>query len=122
MRENKTMNDCLFCKIIKGEIKANIVYQDSEVAAFKDAYPIAPVHILIIPVKHIQSIAEIKDEDTELMGKIIITAKKIADDLDISKNGYKLLFRVGKWGGQEIGHIHLHLIGGARLSEDIRPV
>jgi histidine triad (HIT) family protein len=114
--------DCLFCKIIKGEIKADIVYQDNEVMAFKDAHPIAPVHILIIPIKHIQSIAEIQDEDAELMGKLIITAKKIADDLNISKDGYKLLFRVGKWGGQEIEHIHLHLIGGAEMKEDIRPI
>jgi len=116
------MNDCLFCKIVKGEIKADIVYQDKEVMAFKDIHPIAPVHILIIPTKHIGSIVQIQNEDRELMGKLIVTAKKIADDLDISKDGYKLLFRVGRYGGQEVGHIHLHLIGGAEMVEDIHPI
>jgi len=114
--------DCLFCKIVRGEIKADIVYQDKEVVAFKDIHPIAPVHILIIPTKHIGSIVQIQNEDRELMGKLIVTAKKIADDLNISKDGYKLLFRVGRYGGQEVGHIHLHLIGGAEMVEDIHPV
>ncbi len=116
------INDCLFCKIVRGEIKADIVYQDKEVVAFKDIHPIAPVHILIIPTKHIGSIVQIQNEDKELMGKLIVTAKKIADDLDISKDGYKLLFRVGRYGGQEVGHIHLHLIGGAEMVEDIHPI
>ncbi len=116
------MNDCLFCKIVRGEIKADIVYQGKEVMAFKDIHPIAPVHILIIPTKHIGSIVQIQNEDRELMGKLIVTAKKIADDLDISKDGYKLLFRVGRYGGQEVGHIHLHLIGGAEMVEDIHPI
>jgi len=116
------INDCLFCKIVRGEIKADIVYQDKEVVAFKDIHPIAPVHILIIPTKHIGSIVQIQNEDKELMGKLIVTAKKIADDLNISKDGYKLLFRVGRYGGQEVGHIHLHLIGGAEMVEDIHPV
>mgnify|MGYP000424441786 CR=1 FL=1 len=116
------INDCLFCKIVRGEIKADIVYQDKEVVALKDIHPIAPVHILIIPTKHIGSIVQIQNEDKELMGKLIVTAKKIADDLNISKDGYKLLFRVGRYGGQEVGHIHLHLIGGAEMVEDIHPV
>ncbi len=112
---------CVFCKIAQKEIPADIVYEDETVMAFRDRHPIAPVHVLVIPKKHIGNITEIGDEEELLMGKLITTAKKIADDLRISKKGYKLLFRVGEHGGQEVGHVHLHLIGGAMLKEDIKP-
>lgn len=98
-----------------------IVYEDNDVLAFKDARPLAPVHILIIPKKHIETIDDLKEEDTELAGKLVMAAQKIARDFDISPKGYKLLFRVGEWGGQEVMHIHLHLIGGAKLQENIHP-
>jgi len=113
---------CLFCKIINKEQKADIVYQDKQIFAFKDIQPIAPVHILIIPVKHIPAITEIKKNNIELLGRMIFVAKKIADDLKLSEKGYKLLFRVKEYGGQEIDHLHLHLIGGAPLYEDIHPL
>jgi histidine triad (HIT) family protein len=116
------MEECFFCKIINKEAPTEIVYQDNDVFAFKDIHPLAPVHILIVPKKHIARISDIEDKDEALMGKIILTAKKIADSLNISKSGYKLLFRVGRHGGQEVEHVHLHLIGGSPLSEDIRPV
>jgi len=116
------MNDCLFCKIIKGKIPTKFVYKDEDVVAFKDIHPLAPIHILIISVKHIPSIVEASESDVELLGKLIMVAKKIAQDMGIAQDGYKLLFRVGKHGGQEVKHIHLHLIGGAQLSEDIHPV
>lgn len=116
------MQNCIFCKIIRKEIPADILYEDDFVAAFPDLHPIAPVHVLVIPKKHIGSITEIGVEDELLMGKLITTAKKIADDLRISEKGYKLLIRVGKHGGQEVQHIHLHLIGGAKLSEGIGPI
>ena len=114
-------HDCIFCKIVQKQIPADIVYEDEAVIAFRDSHPIAPVHILVIPKKHIASITDISEEDTMLMGKLIATAKKIASDLKISEYGYKLLFRVGEHGGQEVGHVHLHLIGGAKLEENIRP-
>ncbi len=116
------MEDCIFCKIIRKEIPTEFLYEDDFVVAFRDLHPIAPVHVLVIPKKHIGSVTEISGSDELLMGKLILTAKKIADDLRISEKGYKLLIRVGEHGGQEVGHIHLHLIGGAKLSEDIRPV
>lgn len=106
---------CLFCKILKKEIPANVVYEDDIIIAFKDVKPIAPIHILIIPKKHISSLADIKIEDVDLIGKLMLTAKKIAEDLNIAQKGYKLVMRVGKDGGQEIGHIHLHLLGGTKL-------
>lgn len=112
---------CIFCKIIKKEVPASIVYEDNDVLAFKDARPLAPVHILIIPKRHIDTVDNLKEEDTELAGKLVMTAQKIARDFDISPKGYKLLFRVGEWGGQEVMHIHLHLIGGAKLQENIHP-
>jgi len=113
---------CVFCKIAKKEIPADIVYEDADILAFRDAHPIAPVHVLVIPKKHIASITDITEQDTFLMGKLVATAKKIASDLKISDKGYRLLFRVGEHGGQEVGHIHLHLIGGARLLENIHPI
>jgi histidine triad (HIT) family protein len=113
---------CVFCKIINREIPAKFLYEDDLVIAFRDAHPIAPVHVLVIPKKHIESVADISEKDEKLMGRMILVAKKIAEDLKISKYGYKLLFRVGEYGGQEVGHIHLHLIGGARLSENIRSI
>lgn len=113
--------DCIFCKIAKKEIPSEEVYEDDQVFAFKDAHPLAPVHVLIIPKRHIESINDLKETDEALVGHIVLIAKKIAEDLNISKNGYKLLFRTGKHGGQEVEHIHLHLIGGAKLHEEIRP-
>ena len=114
--------NCLFCKIVNKEIKAQIVFEDEEVLAFKDIKPIAPVHVLVIPKRHIESVAKAEQTDTMLMGKLVMTAKKIAEDLNISEKGYKLLIRVGRDGGQEVKHIHLHLLGGARLSENIHPL
>jgi histidine triad (HIT) family protein len=113
---------CIFCKIIAKEIPSSVVYEDEDILAFKDVHPLAPVHILIIPKEHIETVDDFKDDDTELVGKMIITAKKIARDFDLMPKGYKLLFRVGEWGGQEVEHVHLHLIGGAKLAEDIHPV
>lgn len=113
---------CIFCKIINREIPADIKYEDEDILAFADIKPIAPVHILIIPKKHIESINDIEDNDQMLVGKMIIVAKNLAKETGISEGGYKLLFRTGENGGQEIPHIHLHLIGGAPLSENIRPI
>ncbi len=114
--------ECIFCKIISREIPAEIIYEDSEILAFPDIHPVAPVHVLIIPKKHIESVNDLKDSNKELIGKIILVAKKIAEDSRISDKGHKLLIRTGANGGQEVPHLHLHLIGGAKLYEEIRPV
>lgn len=113
---------CIFCQIIKKEIPSDFVYEDEQVIAFRDIRPIAPVHVLIIPKSHIPTIDDLKDNQKDLAGQLIIVAKKIAKDLKISSDGYKLLFRVKKHGGQEIDHLHLHLIGGAPLQEIIKPL
>jgi histidine triad (HIT) family protein len=113
--------DCIFCKIIKKEVPAVIIYEDDDVLAFNDVRPLAPVHVLIIPKKHIESLNDITEENSALIGKMALAANKIAVDFDISPKGYKLLTRVGEWGGQEVPHLHMHLIGGVKLYENIRP-
>jgi histidine triad (HIT) family protein len=113
--------DCIFCKIINKEIPAEIIFENDKVIAFNDIHPLAPVHVLLIPKKHIPTIADMVEQDKDVMGELIWAAKKIAEKLKISDRGCKLLFRVKEDGGQEVPHIHLHLIGGAKLSEDIRP-
>lgn len=115
-------NNCLFCKIVNTEIPAEIVFEDEDILAFKDIHPLAPVHILIIPKKHIASINDLAPEDKEIIAKSIFAARDIAKQMGIAEGGYKLLYRVGENGGQEVGHIHLHLIGGGKLYEEIRLV
>lgn len=116
------MDKCIFCRIAKKEAPATFVYESERVVAFANIDPLAPIHILIIPRKHIASINDLEENEMNLAGELIMAGKKIARDLAISQKGYKLLFRVGEWGGQEVMHIHLHLIGGAELYEEIRPV
>ena len=118
------MKECIFCKIVKKEIPAKIVYEDEWVMAFPDINPLAPVHFLIIPKKHLSSVNDLTDslEDEKIAGRLILAARKLAEKNDIAEKGYKLLIRTGSHGGQEVPHIHLHLLGGARLSENIRPI
>ena len=116
------MDSCIFCKIAEKSIPAGIIFESGNIIAFKDVHPIAPVHVLIVPKKHIASINELEEGDAGLAGEMIMAGKKIAEDLAISEKGYRLLVRVGEWGGQEVPHIHLHLIGGADMHEDIHPV
>ena len=115
------MSECLFCNIVKNNLPTKIAYEDDLIMAFNDIHPLAPVHVLIIPKDHIESINDLKDEDAELVGKMVLVAKKLAEKNKIAKDGYKLLFRIGKHGQQEVPHIHLHLIGGAQLKEGIGP-
>lgn len=114
--------ECLFCKISNKDIPTEFLYEDSDILAFHDIHPLAPVHILIIPRKHVETIADIKESDIMLMGKIIWAAKTLAEKEGIAEQGYKLLFRVKRHGGQEVPHVHLHLIGGAPLSEGIHAI
>lgn len=116
------MEETVFDKIIRREIPADIVAESDDLIAFRDIRPLAPVHVLVIPKRRIVSIDDLEDADADLVGRMILMARDIARDLNISEKGYKLLFRTGHDGGQEIPHIHLHLIGGARLTEGIGPV
>jgi histidine triad (HIT) family protein len=119
---NEINKDCLFCKIANKEIKADVVYENDKIIAFRDIHPIAPVHVLIIPKEHIGSMNSVTEERTDILGEMLYKATRIAKELEIAEGGYKLLIRTGKNGGQEVPHVHLHLLGGARLSEDIHPI
>ena len=109
------MTDCLFCKIIEGDIPSTKVYEDEFVLAFRDIEPQAPQHIIIIPKTHISSANEITAENSAVIGKIYEAASKIAKDLGFSENGYRIVNNCGKDGGQTVGHIHFHLLGGRNL-------
>ncbi len=106
------MNDCIFCKIIKGEMPAQFVWQDEDLVAFADINPKAPVHILIVPKKHLESVREATDEDVTLLGKMLLAAKKIAQKQRIAGSGYKLVINNGEAAGQIVPHLHMHLLGG----------
>ena len=107
--------DCIFCKIAKKEIPAEIIYEDDVIMAFRDANPVAPVHILIIPKSHIPSINHLGLKDKTLIGELILVAQKIAREQKVDKSGYRLIINMGKDAGQTVDHLHLHLIGGHRL-------
>ncbi len=109
------MSETIFSKIIRKEIPATIVYEDDELLAFNDINPKAPVHILIIPKKEIPTVNDIELQDAELIGKIVIAAKKISKEQGIAESGYRLVFNCNKDAGQEVFHLHCHLIGGKKL-------
>lgn len=111
--------DCIFCKIINKEIPSKIVYEDDEVLAFEDIAPQAPVHIVVIPKKHIAKITEIEKEDEALIGKIYSVINKIARVKQIAEEGFRVIINCGENGGQEVKHIHFHLLGGKKLSGKI---
>jgi len=107
---------CLFCKIAHGEIPAQIAYEDDDVMAFHDIAPQAPTHLLIIPKEHIATINDTETQHELLLGRLIITAKKLAATMGLSESGYRLVFNVNAHGGQAVYHIHLHLLGGRQLT------
>lgn len=107
--------DCLFCKIIKGEIPSTKVYEDDLVYAFNDISPAAPVHVLIIPKEHISSVLEVEDKNSALIGHVFAVANKIARDLGIDEKGFRIVNNCGEDGGQTVHHIHFHLLGGRSL-------
>ena len=113
------MEDCLFCKIIKGEIPSNKVYEDEEILAFKDINPVAPIHILVIPKKHIDSLAHMEKEDEMIVGKIYGVINKIAEEQGFKENGYRVIVNCGKDAGQEVMHLHFHLLAGKKFGEKI---
>ena len=108
--------DCLFCKIIKGEIPSTKVYEDELVYAFRDIEPQAPVHILIIPKEHIASANELNDENASVVGHVFAVAAKIAASEGISEGGYRIVNNCGEDGGQTVKHLHFHMLGGRSLA------
>ena len=107
--------DCIFCQIVAGKSIAKIVYQDDEITAFWDQFPAAPVHILLVPNKHIPSLNEVDQEDAQLLSKLMLKAREIAGEQGVREKGYRLLLNIGKEGGQSVYHLHLHLFAGKHM-------
>ena len=113
------MEDCIFCKIINEEISSEIVYEDQKVIAFKDINPAAPIHILVVPKKHIETLLDVSKEDKDLISYIYQTINKIAKEQKFAQNGFRVIANCGKDSGQEVMHIHFHVIGGKKLGDKI---
>jgi len=109
------LTDCLFCRIINKEIPSRLVYEDEKVLAFEDIKPQAPAHILIIPKKHLASLKEADENDQNLLGYLLLTARKIAQDKGLAESGFRLVINSGPDSGQEVNHLHVHLLGGRRF-------
>jgi histidine triad (HIT) family protein len=109
------MENCIFCKIANGEIPSNKVYEDDKVLCFKDLNPEAPVHVLIIPKEHISSLNDLNEDNSKIISHIFLTAKKVAKELGIERNGYRIVSNCGEDGGQTVGHVHFHMLGGRNL-------
>ncbi|MBE3553511.1 MAG: histidine triad nucleotide-binding protein [Thermicanus sp.] len=109
------MGDCIFCKIIDGEIPSKKVYEDDRVVAFHDINPIAPVHVLVIPKKHIPSLLDLKEEDKELVGYLHLVIQKVAKEMGVDRDGFRVVTNTGPHGQQTVFHLHYHLIGGRQL-------
>lgn len=113
------MEDCIFCKIVNGDIPSEKVYEDNNVVAFKDINPAAPIHILVIPKKHIATLLEVKEEDFYLISEIFKVINTIAKNLNIDKDGFRVIANCGKNSGQEVMHIHFHVLAGKELGDKI---
>ncbi|MCL4516948.1 MAG: histidine triad nucleotide-binding protein [Firmicutes bacterium] len=109
------MEGCLFCKIAGGEIKSDVVYQDDRVVAFRDINPQAPVHLLIIPREHIPTISDLREQHRELVGHIFLVAGKLADQLGVAREGYRVVANCREAAGQTVFHAHFHLLGGRQF-------
>lgn len=111
------MSDCIFCKIVKGEIPSTNIYRDEQVTAFRDLSPAAPTHILIVPNKHIDSVNSMTADDEQLIGHLFFAAKQIAAQEGLAEDGFRLVINTNAHGGQTVFHIHLHLLGGRQLTK-----
>ena len=111
------MEDCVFCNIARRTIEADILMENERLYVIRDILPKAPVHMLVIPKEHILSVNHLEPKHKDLVGEMVLTAEAIASKYGISESGYKLIFNVGKDGGQVIPHLHLHLLGGKQLPE-----
>lgn len=109
------MEDCIFCKIVKGEIPSKKVYEDKNILAFYDVNPEAPIHVLVIPKEHISSVNEINQENSKIISDIFIVINKIVRELKIAEDGYRIITNTGENGGQSVKHMHFHVIGGKKL-------
>ncbi len=108
-------SSCIFCRIVRGEAPAQMVYQDELVSAFRDIRPVAPVHVLVVPNKHIAAITEVTEEDQAILGRMLLVARRVAEKEGIAQSGFRLIVNNGPDANQIVYHLHLHVIGGHRL-------
>ena len=108
--------DCIFCKIVAGEIPSDMLYQDDQVVAFRDINPQAPVHVLVIPKEHIAYLSDVTEEQSGLLGRMAAVANRLAKSEGIAEKGYRIVVNCGEQGGQLVAHLHMHLLGGRQLS------
>jgi len=111
--------DCVFCQIVSGKIPSDIIYQDEEVIAFRDIKPQAPVHLIIIPRRHIPSLVQLTEDELPVIAHMVEVANQLAKKEGVAQSGYRLVINCGKEGGQLVPHLHLHLLGGRRLSDQL---
>ena len=107
--------DCIFCRIVAGEIPAEVVYEDDHVFAFRDIKPIAPLHVLVIPKRHIATLNDCGEGDVDVIGRVMLAAAHVAREAGIAEDGYRTALSVNRGGGQEVFHVHLHVFGGRKL-------
>lgn len=112
MKGVRALQGCVFCRIVAKEVASDIVYEDDEVVAFRDINPQAPVHVLVVPRKHIPTLNDATPEDQPLLGKLLLVARQLAQKLQVADGGYRLVLNVNRGAGQSVFHIHLHLLGG----------
>lgn len=113
------MEDCVFCKIVAGELPSDTLYHDEEVMAFRDIHPMAPTHVLIIPKRHVPSLAHLTDDEATLIGRMARVANHLAREEGVAERGYRLVVSSGREGGQVVPHLHMHLLGGRRLGDKL---
>ncbi|MCM1566594.1 MAG: histidine triad nucleotide-binding protein [Dehalobacter sp. 4CP] len=113
------MDNCIFCKIVNKEIPLAIVFENEDILCFKDINPVAPVHILVIPKKHLTSLNDLTEDDMAVTGRIFVLIKQLAVEFGVAESGYRVVVNCGPDGGQEVGHLHYHLIGGKPLGKKI---
>lgn len=113
------MENCVFCKIINKEIPSDIVYEDDKVIAFKDINPATPIHILVVPKKHIETLLDVKEDDSELIAHIYQVINKIARDNNFADDGFRVITNCGRDSGQEVMHIHFHILAGTKMGDKI---
>jgi histidine triad (HIT) family protein len=113
------MADCIFCRIIEGQIPSKKVYEDDDILAFEDIHPAAPVHVLVVPKKHIESLEALNSDNVEIVSKVHLAIREVAKTKEINEGGYRVIVNCGENGGQTVPHLHYHVLGGTVFTEKI---
>ncbi|HEX8228896.1 MAG: histidine triad nucleotide-binding protein [Chloroflexota bacterium] len=113
---DQVIDTCVFCRLAKGQLRADIVYEDEAVLAFKDIHPQAPVHVLVIPREHLTALWEVDASHTQILGRLLLAANDIADRMGVQQTGYRIVINTGTEAGQTVDHVHVHVLGGRKLT------